>query len=240
MPPKQRFRSGGVGRLSYRPAPDDGPLPRTLAFLRRQLHDWRSDPNRSDAKSENSLTYSLCLFLDRQSRSEPGLPMVQFVHQSPQTGRCNVDIAVHGTAEMTLVGCRAYSAASPFLVIECKRLPADRAAREREYVTGSHSGGGPAGGIQRFKLGLHGRGVEVAAIVGYIQEETPQHWHVEINRWIAELADRNSHDDCEWSLDDRLQPIDIADVSACHSSHVRIGDCVTSSVLIHHLWICMN
>lgn len=55
------------------------------------------------------------------------------------------------------------------MVIECKRLPTPGGKdREREYVSGFHANGSPTGGIQRFKLGLHGGQVHDAAMIGYV------------------------------------------------------------------------
>ena len=241
--PQHRARSGGIGRLSYRPGADDGLVPRTLAFIREQLPAWRDDPSRPCDKSEKRLNSSLCDFLDHRSRTDPGLPMACFKHEDPQTGNRTVDIGVHGTEESTLIETRTYSIYEPFLVIEGKRLPADRKGREQEYVTGTNPNGSPTGGLQRFKLGLHGSGVETAAMVGYIQKETPEHWHGEINGWIAGLVTCPSQDGCTWTDKDELQRLDTnaeTRLSTCRSLHARTGPCTTRTVTIHHFWVSMS
>jgi len=58
-------------------------------------------------------------------------------------------------------------------------LPAPAATREREYVTG---GTEKSGGIQRFKLGLHGAQQEAGAMIGYIQDKDPKSWQSSINK----------------------------------------------------------
>jgi hypothetical protein len=63
------------------------------------------------------------------------------------------------------------------------------------------AGNPPRGGVQRFKLSLHGAAVSIAGIVGYIQEVDCPHWFAEVNRWIDDLA---SSDESNWSSSDRL------------------------------------
>ena len=169
--------------------------------------------------------------------------MARFKHESPQAGTRTVDIGVHGTEESVLIGACSYSRYQPYLVIEAKRLPTDRKGREQEYVTGQTLNGSPTGGIQRFKLGLHGSDVEVAAMVGYLQKETPLHWHTTINGWITSLAAARNQDGCNWSDEDKLQSLDAGKetgLSACQSSHKRIGRCATPTIAVHHLWLLMS
>jgi hypothetical protein len=230
------------GHLSYRPEPDEGPVPKTLEFVRTQLPAWRDDPKRPADSSEKLLNSSLCDFLDSHARS--GLPMVRFKHEAPQTTPSTVDLGVHGTEDVTSVGDFGYTIYQPFMVIECKRLPAPSNDREREYVTGTNkTSGGPTGGIQRFKLGLHGAKVETATIVGYIEEQTTRHWHATINGWITDLAGEPSTDGCVWSHADKLQELvcdDDHDASTAISSHERAGVCLTQFIQIHHMWIVMK
>ncbi|MBI3821564.1 MAG: hypothetical protein HY289_02680 [Planctomycetes bacterium] len=243
MPRHPNSRTGSTGRLSYQPAPDEGPIPRTLEFLYSRLPAWRDDPKRPTSSSEKLLNSSLCDFLDSRARSD--CPMVRFKHEAPQTESRTVDIGVHGTEDITSIGVHNYTIYQPFMAIECKRLPAPSPpAREREYVTGKHqTSGGPAGGIQRFKLGLHGGNVETAAIVGYIEENSPHYWHGAINGWITELANETSTDGCPWSQADMLGQLVCSDeqgTSTALSMHGRSNACVTPSIRIHHLWVVMS
>jgi len=241
--PKTHFGSGSIGRLSYHPAPDEGPIETTLEFIRTQLPAWRGDPKRPQASSERLLNSALCDFLD--SRARVACPMVRFKHEAPQTRARTVDIGVHGTEGTTVVGICGYSIYDPFMVVECKRLPAPSKDREREYVTGVHKATGAAtGGIQRFKLGLHGADVETAAIIGYVEKGATAHWLATINRWITELAAAaTSTQGCSWSLDESLARIDAKDeqdTSIAISVHHRSSICRTSSIRIYHLWIIMT
>jgi hypothetical protein len=244
MAKNPQSRSGSKGRVSYRPAPDEGPVPKTLEFIRTQLSAWRNDPMRPPDSSEKRLNSSLCVFLNN-SRSRSDCPMVQFSNDPPQAGTHTVDIGVHGSDEITLIGASGYTIYDPFLVVECKRLPAPSPKqREREYVTGKHqNSGNPAGGIQRFKLGLHGSKVETAAIVGYIEKDTPRYWYEAINGWIIELTAETSTEGCVWSRADVLEQLvcdDEQGTSTAVSMHTRADACVTPSIRLHHLWVVMT
>ncbi|MCY2994885.1 MAG: hypothetical protein NTY19_44540 [Planctomycetota bacterium] len=170
--------------------------------------------------------------------------MARFKHESPQSGTRTVDMGVHGTEETTLIGVRPYSIYEPFLVIEAKRLPGPSKDREREYVTGTdRSSGGPTGGMQRFKLGLHGNKVETAAMVGYIERLSPGHWHGAINGWVNDLTGVTSTDGCVWSSADRLQPLQVNDgnrTAFSVSRHQRRHECVTPTIELHHLWVVLE
>ncbi len=242
MPRKPKSPSGARGRISSGPAPDDGLIPRTIEFIRALLPAWRDDPNRPTGVSEKSLNSSLCDFLDHRARTDH--VMVRFKHEAPQTSSRTVDIGVHGTADETVIDAQLYSIYEPFMVIEAKRLPAPTKEREREYVSGtSKANGTPTGGIQRFKLGLHGARVNVAVIVGYIEEQSTQHWHQTINQWISDLGAKPSSDGCQWDQSDSLQQLDLQDekgTSRTESTHQRMGHCLTPSIRICHLWVVMH
>ena len=219
-------------------APDDGPIPRTLKFVRAKLSAWRDDPKRTQAITEKALNSSLCTFLDVCARNE--LPMARFTHEFPQGKSHSVDIGVHGTEETTLIGAQLHSIYEPFLLIEAKRLPAPSKDRQCEYVTGTKK---PKGGIQRFKLGHHGSDHDTAAIVGYIQEHTAEHWYSTINSWIDELADKKNHAEGTWTKSEQLHGFEY-DAKSCtstaNSNHQRIERCRSRSIRLHHLWVVMQ
>lgn len=170
--------------------------------------------------------------------------MVRFKHEAPQTEPRTVDMGIHGTEEITFIGARGYPIYEPFMVIEAKRLPAPTNDREREYVTGTNkASGGATGGIQRFKLGLHGAKVKTAAIVGYVEKHSARHWMATINQWITDLAGKSSPDGCVWSEADKLQELICNDEQATATSmsiHRRKNACLTTFIRLHHLWVVMN
>ena len=228
-----------TGRLDFGPAEDDGLVPRTLHFIREQLPAWRDDPRRPQKVAEKGLNSSLCRFLESTARAQ--LPMVQFQHESLQSSERTVDIGAYPAAETATVGTRSFSIYEPFMVIECKRLPTPGGRdREREYVSGFHTNGSPTGGIQRFKLGLHGGQVQDAAMIGYVEKHDFRHWHKKINRWINELTKTMSGDDASWNRTDQLGDLEQSlGTSVCVSRNSRIGDVVTPEIQLRHIWITM-
>ena len=112
---------------------------------RNSLPGWRDDPNRPPEQSEKKLNLQLVKFLDSQVRVD--FPMIRFNHEEYQRGTRSVDISAT-PIEQILINATTYTIYSPFLVLECKRLPTPSEAREMEYVTGLAK---KTGGIQRFK-----------------------------------------------------------------------------------------
>jgi hypothetical protein len=237
-----KLRIGSIGRLAYQPAADDGPVPKILDFVRSQLPAWRDDPKRPAHSAERLLNSSLCDFLDNRARS--GCSMVRFKHEAPQAAGRTVDIGVHGTEESTFIGAHGYTIYEPFIVIEAKRLPAPDNDREHEYVTGNYKASGrPAGGIQRFKLGLHGGNVQTAAIIGYVEQNSTRYWFERINQWIIDLVTGKRVDGCAWNQTGKLEELVCNEeqrTSTAVSRHQRSSTCLTPSIRIHHLWVVMT
>jgi len=207
---------------------------RTIFFVREQLPAWRDDPDRPGEKDEVKLNLQLCKFLDSRARND--FPMVRFDHEEYQSGRRRVDLSA-SPAESIVLEAKLHTIYDPIVVFEGKRLPAPSSGRE--YVTGA-TPEKISGGIQRFKLGLHGAGMNLAAMIGYVQDRTPRYWHKKINAWILELADEASEDGCVWSADEILEPLkaDIASgIVSYRSGHSRIGG---NGIELHHLWIPMS
>lgn len=77
----------------------------------------------------------------------------------------------------------------PLFVVESKRLlsHSDK-AREKEYVIGKTKSNNPNGGIERFKLGKHGIGLNQCGLMAFVEEQNNSFWFSKINNWIIELA----------------------------------------------------
>lgn len=165
--------------------------------------------------------------------------MVRFGTEEPQTGRRRVDLSA-SPVETTAIGARLHTIYDPIMVFECKRLPAPSRDREKEYVTGGKE---RTGGIQRFKLGLHGADMDMAAMIGYLQERSPNSWHSDINSWITELEGCTSGDDSTWSDDDKLgilSEVKSQGLACCESVHERTNSKYGKYINIYHLWVVMN
>lgn len=226
-----------IGKITSGLVPDTLAL-KTIDFVYTQLPAWRDDPHRPDEKSENKLNPQLCKFLDSHAKDD--FPMVCFQHEEYQSGRSRVDMSASPT-ETTTIGANLHTIYDPVVVFECKRLPATSRDREKEYVTGGI--GNKTGGIQRFKLGLHGANHNVAAIIGYLQEGSARDWHDKINRWITELSRGAIIDICVWNISeilDKLEEVPSKGIANCQSTHNRSGSVKSNKILIRHLWIKMD
>jgi len=210
-----------------------------INFIIRQLPIWRDDPDRPFEQSEHKLNAQLSKFLDLKARQD--FPMIFFSHEEQQYGSRAVDISVSSEGEI-IIEAQTYTKYEPVLVIECKRLPADSPDREKEYVSGTK----PSkinGGIQRFKLGLHGAKHNLAVMIGYIQKNTAGQWYTKVNSWILELVKKPIGDGCVWSEDETLGTFEenvSNSIYSCRSSHGRTGNRVDNKIEIHHLWVAMN
>ena len=219
------------GRISSGLAPGTT-VRKTLQFVKSQLPRWRDMSGRPIVSGEEELNGQLCKYLNVAARRE-NFSMAYFHHEERQTGLRRVDLSALPPDPAVIEG-RSYSVLDPFLVLEAKRLPAPTRDREREYVTG---GDKKSGGIQRFKLGLHGALLSHAGMIGYVQRDSFDDWFTSINLWIADLAESSP----EWSQDDCLTSLttDVANrVASCVSVHER-AEAETKNVHLSHLWVDM-
>ena len=212
---------------------------KTITFVHDQLPAWRDDPNRTNEQSEKKLNLQLCKFLDSKARKV--FPMVCFYHEEYQTCRGSIDLSA-SLAESKVIEAKTYSIYDTILVLEGKRIPAPSSDREKEYVTGTTSGK-ISGGIQRFKLGIHGAKHNLVAMIGYVQDRSASHWHKKINGWISELVSNPIGDGCIWTADEILKAFErdtSRGVYSYCSIHSRTGDLVNNEIELHHLWIIMK
>jgi hypothetical protein len=205
---------------------------RTLEFVRNQIPNWRDDPARPTEESEERLNAQLCKYLNANSRKN--FPMVYFHHEEKQTGTRRVDISAL-PSETLLIEAALHSIYDPFLVFEGKRLPAPTRDREREYVTG---GDAKSGGIQRFKLGLHGAKHDLAVLIAYVGTGHLVEWLERVNGWIRTIGPTCAQE--KWSTSEQLVGF-VEDAKKCMadstSMHSRIGDVVGPNIRLRHLWV---
>jgi len=208
----------------------------TAEFVYKQLAKWRDDPCRPPGDSEKKFNPQLSKFLTAIAAKD--FPMVQFSHEEPQKGRRTVDIGA-GFTENTEISAGTFQTIyEPFMVFECKLLPTPGKKREREYLSGGEE---KPGGIQRFKLGLHGGAHATAAIIAYIQEGDAKTWISTINKWIRELADEGASGNEEaWSYEEQLSnflPDPESNTASARSTHTRTA---LKPILLRHLWVVMR
>ncbi len=123
------------------------------------------------------------------------------------------------------LGVRLAHSRDRILLIEGKRLhdPSDK-----QYVSGK------TGGITRFKQEQHGADVEVACMVGYVQDKTFSFWHEKINSWIR--SEGTSSTNPNWDETDCLMKrTETAEhLSHCSSQHGRVSKI---PIKLHHFWV---
>ena len=111
------------------------------------------------------------------------------------------------------------------LFMEAKRLPP---TDSQDYVKE---------GIGRFKRETHGKECNIAAMLGYVQEDDFDHWFNRINSWIITLISKEESP--KWSAEEQISKIQIADIGEYKSTHSRINE---KPITLYHFWInlCMN
>ncbi len=211
-------------------------IERTIDFIYAQLPSWRDDPERSAVEAEERLNLQLCKYMNVVARHK--FSMVHFNTEEHQAERRRVDISAT-PAKSIEIHTQRFTKYDPFLVIEGKRLPTPGSGRQMEYVTGGEI---RSGGIQRFRLGLHGKLHTTAAMIGYLQSDSAVAWHNQINKWIIEQSTSGTDATCMWSAADQLGPMN-ADgdtrAASCTSSHERSSG-ATDRIALRHLWIEMS
>jgi hypothetical protein len=69
--------------------------------------------------------------------------------------------------------------------VEAKRLPKYKTNKEEEYVVGKSSTGNPSGGIQRYKLEIHGSPyLQHNGMIAYVENKTIKDWLLIVNKKI--------------------------------------------------------
>lgn len=222
-----------IGRITRGIAP--GTLvSETVAFVENHLPEWRDDKTRGFAEAEEDLNGQLCKFLNNRARDD--FPMAFFHHEERQGDRRRVDMSALPTSQA--INAKMYEHIyDPFLVMEGKRLPTPSKARHREYLTGFDK---LSGGVQRFRLCLHGKGHDVAMLVAYIQRGTASAWRNTINGWIKGIGASREDTTLTWGSGDKLGRLVNGGrkrTSRCESIHDRKGS--SPKIRLVHLWIWM-
>lgn len=115
----------------------------------------------------------------------------------------------------------------PIFIVEAKILPApnNKKQREKEYVVGHNNNGG----VERFKLGRHGLGLNHCGLLGFINnDETIDAWIDRINSWIIELSlDKPSR----WYKEEILEKVENS------NQILSIARRSSDDVCLHHFFV---
>jgi len=116
----------------------------------------------------------------------------------------------------------------PLFVAESKILPAPLPKnREKEYVIGNKKNGG----IERYKIEKHGKGLLDCGLVGFIRTENSKFWLTKINDWINTLAANDNF----WQKDEILNQVKNNVQSAYLKSIAHRK--TLKDLRLHHFWI---
>jgi len=121
-----------------------------------------------------------------------------------------------------LIFASPYKAFSKKLfVIEAKRLPP---TSTQDYVRT---------GIGRFKREKHDQDGNIAAMLGYVQEDDFDHWYNKINSWINTLIP-DENENPRWTADEQLSKIQTTEIGEYMSTHPRI---TKKPITLYHFWL---
>lgn len=215
-------------------ASDGSIVEHIFSYVSTILHDFKVTKD----ENENGITNRLCKMLE--FKKPPEYPFF-FHHQNIECAKQNTstDFAVFGTYSYVQQLDVADNEKAPALIkFEAKRLINNLPKRrEREYVIGDYKKGKQirnSGGIERFKNGRHGKDVNYAGIIGYIQSDSFSVWKEKIDRWIHdEICSPHDHS-LTWDNDDLLRFIKSeSNIHVCISIPKRKSGC--SIKLMHFL-----
>lgn len=211
-----------------------GPSPNTLfytvvEFLKAHLPQFAESLLHTNIENENGLNSRLSRFITNTADQEMFFAERESMEEETRGDSPATDIGIYLKVDDCCID------APLITVLEGKRLTKRLGAdRRREYVIGHEKKGKhvPCGGIERFKLSIHGRKLNRAGMIGYIQEKTPNYWHGQINSWISELS--HEQEIPNWSEEEHLSPVATDEgISESTSLVYRQAD----KLHLTHLWI---
>ncbi|MGZ8243644.1 hypothetical protein [Methylomagnum sp.] len=146
-----------------------------------------------------------------------------------------------GTSPRPDIGIYLFTSDEPekITVFEGKRLSSNGLPnkRHREYVCGHEENGKyvDCGGIERFKLSIHGRDFSYAGMIGYVQDGEFDVWLARVNQWICELSCKPTRAICpEWSEEEQLTLVgNEHEIMQSKSVVYRTDD----QIHLTHLWV---
>lgn len=222
------------GSISEGINPDES-IVAVIEFIKNLFHPFVVKNKRQLALNEKGLNQKLCVFLNQNIKAQPFFFQSEFMENAESGNSPQVDIGTITKLEDIGAFERQYNGDDSFFSMEAKRLPTVGTNREKEYVVGFES---PCGAIERFKKGIHGSRLKYAAIIGYVQEESFNHWFLKINSWIEDLAKETEQD--LWYSEDKIKTISFTNDHYQESLSVnsrRIDGRAFDEINIFHFWV---
>jgi hypothetical protein len=218
---------GGTGTL-LGPSPNSQ-FDMVVEFLKTHLPQFAESVLSANIYNEDGLNSRLWRFITNAAAQEIFFAERESMEDETRGNSPAVDIGIYLKIEDTGID-------PPLItVFEGKRLTTKLPnKRRREYVIGHEEGGKyiHCGGIERFKLSIHGGKLNHAEMIGYLQDGTPDSWRKKISAWICDLCSQSF--DPAWSKREQLTPQKTDGRVTEYSSVVNRA---SSELHLKHLWI---
>lgn len=215
-----------IGNLDN--APDNSILNHILKYMADILSKLNAEPD----ENENAITNKFCIALNKFK--PPEYPFF-FHHQNIE------DVKKNTSTDFAVFGMLSYSGSysNALIKFEAKRLSnLIKGNREKEYVIGEYKGSKRirnSGGIERFKNEQHGKDVNIACLIGYVQTNSCQYWFNKVNEWIQDEILKSHDKDLVWNKKDKLAELTKRGrISAFNSTSIRISQ---EEINLLHIWI---
>lgn len=201
-----------------------------LNVIESGLSEFAERTELHSINNEKGITNRLCKILNCHK-------LLYFHHEGMEDETTGISPTVDVeavTTTATVFEARSYSKEETLMAIEAKRLPSPPPrSREREYLTGSN---GNSGGVERMKLGIHGRNAAAWTMLGYVQKYDFSSWQEKVNRWIDDLASTSEL----WESTEKLEVVAQGVTTARYRSRNKRrcngrGDIIE----IIHLWVLL-
>lgn len=200
-----------------------------VEFLKTHLPQFAETVLNANIENENGLNSRLSRFITNAATQEIFFADRESMEDETRGTSPAADIGIYLKVEDIGID-------PPLItVFEGKRLTTKLPEkRRREYVIGHEKGGKDirCGGIERFKLTIHGGKLNHAGMIGYLQDGTPDSWQEKVNAWICDLCSQPF--DPAWSEREQLTPQKTDGRVTEYSSVVNRDN---SELHLTHLWI---
>ncbi len=188
-----------------------------ISFIKEELPHFTSSDSFIEImikkKNEDQHSTAFCNFMNFQQEKLK----FNFIREPNQKGNRTVDFGIYLKGGILL------------FTLEAKVLPTPLSTQRKiyEYVYGD------GGGIQRFKdenhgLDNHDQLISQNGMIGYIKENSFEHWHSTINQWINDVS---------WPPSEKLLDLSFSKTAYLKSNHTRKSGSILS---LYHFWVKVN
>lgn len=208
-----------------------------VTFVEKHLLHFSERSTSSRIKNENGLNQELCNLLNAYARIESRFFI--FDKESMEVVEKGSSPRVDFGVRVIPINSEFYNTQEPIFAMEAKRLYQTEKAREKEYLIGRRENGKykHCGGVEKFKMAIHGRNLHYGAMIGYIQEYDFHYWQRTINGWIDELIAGKIPSYAHWLGKDKLYLLNqTANTAKYCSENSRPKD----SIILFHLWVNLH